>query len=806
MPPDARSSRLVFAIMRAPMIRCPCAYQTQGREGGNMVDDPRIQRLHELLQARSAPGRVRINADIRHAKQAFEARGKEPELLVKLFVGSARGWTADKLHEIFSIISLTGVGITFTGEPLYFDTEPQQQALLLQRLGDQAFVAEARLKLGIEVLDHALLQIPDLLQIEASSARMVADLDLSLPALFHGRPVGDPPQPSEIPQHGGGSGVVIGVVDFGCDFVHPNFRHQNGMTRLRALEVLDAHGTPIHTFPEAMINGFLTQQPDPYAMYEPHARQNQHNNVYNPERFGAHGTLVLDAATGNGRFTFLPGVAPKATPLFIQLRPDMNGQAPLATSAVRAVERIFTSAGATPAVANLSMNPHKGPRNGLGELTEHLARILSWQPEQAEKRAIVVAAGNVRGAALRSAGTSIRWTSQREEAQALPVVLPEHYEPNKGQTIRIYHPVGTELQVRFDVPSRIDYTGNRTITLNPAGALHEKVFWPPGKYIVTDQLVVPGRYETSVLLTPDALKASRRWTFYLTLPPDQIGSVEFYAWIDRNPECQIAFDATAAKDDYTLGDFAATPGVIAVGAYYALMADAPARYYSAQGPSEMATSPLPWDPFAETGRKPDVIAPGHGVHVALSHSGKVPQDRVSEAFRRAVVASGTSLAAAHVSGLIALLFERVPNATAEEIRRVLIETAEPVQGQTQGQWLPRAGYGRVHAARALLHPFPRIIAPGAGASLSNPSVTLAVRVRNPSVNANDVDAVTAQVYQPPEYQPFVTAALTRRPTALDYEETINLGVTGAFIVEVIVRMTSFAGLACRAYPVRFNVT
>jgi subtilisin family serine protease len=541
-------------------------------------------------------------------------------------------------------------------------------------------------------------------------------------------------------------------------------------------------------------------------MYEPHARQNQHNNVYNPERFGAHGTLVLDAATGNGRFTLLPGVAPKATPLFVQLRPDMNGQAPLAASAVGAVERIFALAGATPAVANLSMNPHKGTRNGLGELTEHLTRILNWQPEQAEKRAIVVAAGNMRGAALRSAGTAIRWTPQREEAQALPVVLPEHHEPNKGQTIRIYHPVGTEIHVRFDVPSGIDYTGNRTITLNPTGALHEKVFWPPGKYIVTDQLLVPGRSETSVLLTPDALKASRRWTFYLTLPPHQTGSVEFYAWIDRNPECQIAFDATAAKDDHTLGDFAATPGVIAVGAYYALMADAPARYYSAQGPSEMVTPPLPWDPFAETGRKPDVVAPGHGVHVALSHSGKVPQDRVSEAFRRAVVASGTSLAAAHVSGLVALLFELVPNATAEEIRRVLIETAAPVQGQTQGQWLPRAGYGRVHAAWALRHPFPRITTPGEGTSLSNASVTIAVQVRNASVHANDVDSVTAQVYRLPEQQPFVTAALVRRPNALAYEETVDLGATGTFIVEVIVRMTSLAGLACRAYPVQFNVT
>jgi len=782
--------------------------------------DQQIAKLNYLQQTESVPGRVRVDADIVHAKQAFEERGQEPDLPVVLYVRSAKDWSHDKLRDIAPIITLTGEGATSTGEPLNFATELERQAEILQSLGDQAFVAYARLHLGMEMLDEALLRVPDLLQIEAVSARLVTDLDLSLPALFHGRAVGCPPQPSEVVAHGDGAGVIIGVVDFGCDFVHPNFRHQqDGRTRLRALEVWDANGTPLHQFQQNTINQFLTQQPDPYAMYDPHARQNQPYDVYDPQRFGAHGTLVLDAATGNGRSTLLPGVAPNATPLFIQLRPDMNGQQPLAISAVRAVERIFALAGQNlpvPAVANLSMNPHKGPRNGRGELTQALASVLHWNPTTARGRAIVVAAGNIRGMALRSAGTSIRWAPQREEAQALTVMLPEPYAPNKGQTIRIYHPLQTALLIRFDVPSNIKY-GNRTVTLDPTSIGYPSSFWPPGKYIITNQIllsvdidthgaVVAGQLETSVTLTPAALQASRRWTFALTLPQNQAGSVAFYAWIDRNPGCQLAFDTPDAKDDHTLGDFAATPGVIAVGAYYALMADAPARYYSAEGPTERVTSPPPWDPLAESGRKPDVIAPGHGVHVALSYAGEVPQDRGSEAYQRAVVASGTSLAAAHVSGLIALLFELVRDATAEDIRRVLIETAEPVSGQTQGHWLPRAGYGRVHAERALRHPFPHITLPGDGALLSGPSVTIAARVRNLQVDPQDVHAVTARIYRAEEHQPYRTIRLNPESEALRFEATVDIDATGAFIVEVIVYLTSFAGLACRAYPVRFNVT
>jgi subtilisin family serine protease len=493
----------------------------------------------------------------------------------------------------------------------------------------------------------------------------------------------------------------------------------------------------------------------------------------------------------------------------------MNGQASLAIAAVRAVERIFALAGTTPAVANLSMNPRQGPRNGRGELTGTLEAILRWDPSTMRGRAIVVAAGNIRGAALRSAGTSIRWTRQREEAQALTVVLPEHYVPNQGQTIRIYHPLGTELFVRFDVPAGIDYR-QRTVTLDPTGRRYPSSFWPPGRYIITHRIAlsvetdaqgaVAGQLETTIVLQPAALRASRRWTFSLTLPEDQAGSVEFYAWIDRNPECQLAFDATTARDEHTLGDFAATPGVIAVGAYYALMDDAPARYYSAQGPTERVTSAPPWDPLAETGQKPDVIAPGHGVHVALSHSGKMPVDRASNAHRRAVVASGTSLAAAHVSGLIALLFQRVPSATAEEMRRALIETAEPVRGQTRGQWLPRAGYGRVHAERALRHPFPQITSPVKDAGLSSPSVRIAAQVRNPHANPHDIRSVMAQIYRPGEPQPGVTTALTSTANPLHFEATVHLGETGVFIVEVIVCMTSLTGLAFRAYPVRFNVT
>ena len=83
-----------------------------------------------------------------------------------------------------------------------------------------------------------------------------------------------------------------------------------------------------------------------------------------------------------------------------------------------------------------------------------------------------------------------------------------------------------------------------------------------------------------------------------------------------------------------------------------------------------------------TGRYVAIAAPG--VEIVAPHPGGTYQ-----------YSTGTSIAAAHVSGVAALLLERNPRLSADEIRSILVATADKVK---TGDFVP----GRVNALKALI--------------------------------------------------------------------------------------------------------
>jgi serine protease AprX len=110
-----------------------------------------------------------------------------------------------------------------------------------------------------------------------------------------------------------------------------------------------------------------------------------------------------------------------------------------------------------------------------------------------------------------------------------------------------------------------------------------------------------------------------------------------------------------------------------------------------------------WSSRGDASRGVDLIAPGKSI-IGLRVPGSAidataPQGRVGERYFRG---SGTSQAAAVVSGAAALLLQQRPNLTPDQLKALLVSTARPLKHATQAE--QGAGVLAVEAARAAKTP------------------------------------------------------------------------------------------------------
>lgn len=217
-------------------------------------------------------------------------------------------------------------------------------------------------------------------------------------------------RPDDLPSgHGskGGKGVVVGIVDFGGDFAHTNFRTSAGKTRLVKIwdQAGGGVGQPGFDYGRVMapeeINKALSAS-DPYAAlgYGPDPA---------PPAKPAHGTHVMDIAAGNGLGSGIPGLAPSADLVFVHLSASdvPGGSQAVGTSfgdsvqLLEALSFIFETAGARPCVVNVSLGTNGGPHDGSTLVEQGIDRLL----DQAANRAVVIAASNSFTQGIHAAGT-----------------------------------------------------------------------------------------------------------------------------------------------------------------------------------------------------------------------------------------------------------------------------------------------------------------------------------------------------------------------------------------------------------------
>lgn len=185
--------------------------------------------------------------------------------------------------------------------------------------------------------------------------------------------LGTPP----ISQAYDGTGVIVGVMDSGIDFNHPDFKQSNGDTRIHFI------------WDQNQSSGSTIPQPYNYGIEWTAAQINASVCTHNDLPYYGHGTHVAGTAAGNGSAVGkFEGAAPKSTLIVVSL--NFNNTVNSVFS--DAVNYIFSKATTLgqPCVINASVGTYEGSHDATDLEAQLIKNLVTAQ----NGRVLVASAGN----------------------------------------------------------------------------------------------------------------------------------------------------------------------------------------------------------------------------------------------------------------------------------------------------------------------------------------------------------------------------------------------------------------------------
>ena len=507
-----------------------------------------------------------------------------------------------------------------------------------------------------------------------------------------------------------GAGSIVGVYDTGLDLFHPDFREPAGQTRVLALW---DQFSPVLNPPPGFSGGFVCTR---VAIQ---SRIDTGSTAACPQNDGhGHGTHVAGTAAGDGSAGAEPyryaGVAPEAELLIVNGGPGVFFEN-LIIEGLQWMRDEAESRG-LPAAVNLSLGGQYGPHDG-SRLYEQAIDALSGPGF------IVAAAAGNDGS---NQNTQPQIAEQLIHARAVPSGLtPEEFtfeicRPIAGGGCATYTQSGDpctgnriELDMWYGAADRL-----RIEVIRPNGVGASAEFGTSvthddigGRIEIDNAAAGPsplnGELEAIVVLSGCGTSGpplSGTWQIRVT--PTAAGSGQPYdLWIHR---ASIGADGLArGRAGFDNRFIVASPGnatrVVTVGAFATRMC-----WPSDQGFGQVCYQRQEQigdiAEFSAAGprrdglEKPEITAPGIGVISSLTSSIVAPAIRVVPGGTHWVL-EGTSMAAPHVTGAIALLYELRPTLGPEEVKAVLQSSARHdeftsrVYGAVSGDARPEDWWG-----------------------------------------------------------------------------------------------------------------
>lgn len=456
-----------------------------------------------------------------------------------------------------------------------------------------------------------------------------------------------------------GEGILVAVIDSGVDYFHPDFRNEDGSTRIVALwdQTEQPGGAQGGQPPQGFYLGAEYTREDIDQALSAKSREESYAIV--PERdAGGHGTQVLGIAAGNGRASGgrFRGVAPRSDILVVKLGVPRAGGFPRTTELMQALEYVMRKAETLgmPVAVNLSFGNVYGSHRGTSLLETYMDMLAL------RGRNVIVAGTGNEG----NAGGHVSGRLRMGQTQEISFLIDE-FETSMNQQIwkdyadeyriTVIHPNGqtagpfgrevgasryrlgqTELLVYFGTPSPYQSRQEIFIDFLPADTYLDSGVW---RIVLEPQRIVTGEYDLWML--------------------DSRGRNFGTRFLQPTPDTTVTIPATAAR-------------VIAAGAYDARR-NAYASFSGRGWPDESFLI------------RPDLVAPGVDITTTAAQGGYVS-------------VTGTSFAAPFVTGAAALLMQwgivqgNDPYLYGEKVRAYLRKGARQLPGFEK--WPNnQAGYG-----------------------------------------------------------------------------------------------------------------
>lgn len=504
---------------------------------------------------------------------------------------------------------------------------------------------------------------------------------------------------SPLPQGYDGSGVIVGIIDSGIDFKHPDFKDSANKTRI--LYLWDQRET---TGPSA---------PAPFT-YGVEWRKGQIDSgfcTHNDLAYYGHGTQVTGIAAGDGSSTTVrdySGAAPKSDIILVAL--DFAGQySP--TAVADAAAYIFARATALgrPCVINASVGDYYGSHDGQDLQALMIDNLLAAQ----NGRSLVGAVGNAGDLPihlsynLSSADTNLSWFVAPNSG---PLYLQLWADTNNFNGAKMAVGV-TQNTPSFSDRARSPFT---TIAQNLSGTFYDTLRNSSNQRmgIAERHASIQGSaYSMEYFITPDSV-TGYYWSLELS------GSGLFHLWSFEANSDPLPSTAAYPRIAYYKGfdtthtmvsSFQCSDRVICV-ANYVNRDSFPGLNGDYTYDPLVTAGDIMWNssigPTRDGRIKPDIAATGAYIHssadssILANYIANAPQYVAPGGYH--LIFAGSSASSPVVAGIAALYLQRYPNASWWDVKNAITMCSRT--DNFTGFSLPDItwGHGKVDAFDALV--------------------------------------------------------------------------------------------------------